>query len=390
MGGGAKQILWAQCEKCEKWRKLPTGTVVDKGKPWFCWMSPDRRRNQCTVPEESYSDEDSPESSSGEESQPPAKKQKTSTKGKGAASNKGSVSSEARNGFHHGLSRQEHKPNKTLKHPSANGLRRPHDLLPGPSPLSRSSGGAPFAGKPPLPVPPLSKGRPAGLEGDKGQQPPAPQVAPKVARGIAKAKKGFFGCQKLLGAGGQWSIAKGRGRTITPAPQWMWEAITTFAPNCAPIAVEGADLHSACRYFEMTPPNGKQQAQRAALLGRLALTLGSAVASTECSRIPGVEDQVFSGPAPPKNPSGLRQAVPPGAQATFGPPAGNLSSGSFAMSGSPVGSGALPPATSGLTAEAPTRLCPWVMPPVPIEVLSMGLPSNWERPLQYIIRENPE
>lgn len=79
-----------------------------------------------------------------------------------------------------------------------------------------------------------------------------PPAAPaKGARGFAKAKKGYIGFQKLLGSGGVWSIAKGRGRTVTAPPHWMWESLATFAPHCATLAVEGADLYSASKYFEV-------------------------------------------------------------------------------------------------------------------------------------------
>lgn len=26
--------VWAQCDKCNKWRRLPPGTVVDETMPW--------------------------------------------------------------------------------------------------------------------------------------------------------------------------------------------------------------------------------------------------------------------------------------------------------------------------------------------------------------------
>jgi CW-type Zinc Finger len=31
----AEEILWAQCDSCQKWRKLPFGTVVIENAPWY-------------------------------------------------------------------------------------------------------------------------------------------------------------------------------------------------------------------------------------------------------------------------------------------------------------------------------------------------------------------
>lgn len=27
--------LWAQCEHCNKWRRLPSGTIIDNEAPWL-------------------------------------------------------------------------------------------------------------------------------------------------------------------------------------------------------------------------------------------------------------------------------------------------------------------------------------------------------------------
>uniref|UniRef100_A0A061QW72 CW-type domain-containing protein n=1 Tax=Tetraselmis sp. GSL018 TaxID=582737 RepID=A0A061QW72_9CHLO len=51
--------IWAQCELCNKWRRLPPGSVVQEDEPWFCSMNMDRQRNRCEVPEEAYSDDES-------------------------------------------------------------------------------------------------------------------------------------------------------------------------------------------------------------------------------------------------------------------------------------------------------------------------------------------
>ncbi|KAL6774112.1 MOT13 [Auxenochlorella protothecoides x Auxenochlorella symbiontica] len=47
---------WAQCENanCQKWRRLPPGTVVDENAPWYCYMNPDAQRNSCSADEAEY------------------------------------------------------------------------------------------------------------------------------------------------------------------------------------------------------------------------------------------------------------------------------------------------------------------------------------------------
>ena len=49
-----QKAIWAQCENpnCEKWRKLPPGTVVSENEPWYCYMNPDSERNTCSASEE--------------------------------------------------------------------------------------------------------------------------------------------------------------------------------------------------------------------------------------------------------------------------------------------------------------------------------------------------
>ncbi|XP_046363839.2 MORC family CW-type zinc finger protein 3-like [Haliotis rufescens] len=51
--GNLPDWLWAQCENCLKWRRLPDG-VRQTGLPdrWFCHMNPDASHNRCDVEEE--------------------------------------------------------------------------------------------------------------------------------------------------------------------------------------------------------------------------------------------------------------------------------------------------------------------------------------------------
>eukprot|EP00899_Mesostigma_viride_P015234 jgi/Mesvir1/23711/Mv18658-RA.2 len=52
-GGGADAAVWAQCEDCDKWRRLLPGAAPPTEKePWFCWMNADTRHADCKVPEE--------------------------------------------------------------------------------------------------------------------------------------------------------------------------------------------------------------------------------------------------------------------------------------------------------------------------------------------------
>ena len=46
---------WAQCDRCEKWRRLPDGPEYEAATlptQWFCHMNPNPRRNSCEAPEE--------------------------------------------------------------------------------------------------------------------------------------------------------------------------------------------------------------------------------------------------------------------------------------------------------------------------------------------------
>ena len=37
---GTEEFSWVQCDDCEKWRRLPKGYAVDEGAPWTCSMHP--------------------------------------------------------------------------------------------------------------------------------------------------------------------------------------------------------------------------------------------------------------------------------------------------------------------------------------------------------------
>ncbi|XP_064598348.1 MORC family CW-type zinc finger protein 3-like isoform X2 [Liolophura sinensis] len=61
MGPGSRppDWLWAQCDKCLKWRRMPpTIREGELPKKWFCHMNLDATHNRCDIPEEAEDDED--------------------------------------------------------------------------------------------------------------------------------------------------------------------------------------------------------------------------------------------------------------------------------------------------------------------------------------------
>ena len=73
---------------------------------------------------------------------------------------------------------------------------------------------------------------------------------PRYRKG-AKAHKAQQGFDKILAGGGEWEIVKGRGRAITPAPAYIWDALANYAPLAAELAACAANATSAARYFEV-------------------------------------------------------------------------------------------------------------------------------------------
>ena len=50
---GGDEAVWVQCEKCEKWRRLPVGcSAPDEETPWYCEMNGDETRNHCDADED--------------------------------------------------------------------------------------------------------------------------------------------------------------------------------------------------------------------------------------------------------------------------------------------------------------------------------------------------
>ena len=52
--------IWVQCEACSKWRSLPPGTSIDKGR-WECAMNMLLTHNRCDAPEEQLQEDEEEE-----------------------------------------------------------------------------------------------------------------------------------------------------------------------------------------------------------------------------------------------------------------------------------------------------------------------------------------
>jgi hypothetical protein len=50
----AADMVWAQCDKCAKWRLLPPDTDSDKlPSRWYCYMNPEIEYSSCAAREQS-------------------------------------------------------------------------------------------------------------------------------------------------------------------------------------------------------------------------------------------------------------------------------------------------------------------------------------------------
>ena len=61
--------------------------------------------------------------------------------------------------------------------------------------------------------------------------------------------------EKLLAGGGEWEVSKGRGKTVTPSPGFLWEALWAYHPQSAHMAADAVDAASAAHYFEVRRPS---------------------------------------------------------------------------------------------------------------------------------------
>ncbi|KAL8578786.1 hypothetical protein ACOMHN_045774 [Nucella lapillus] len=84
---------WVQCERCNKWRRLPAFADVSQlSKAWCCYMNPDQSRNRCEFDEEETTTEyDIPGTNRGSHG-PRTPKAMRGGKGRGKGSKNGALS----------------------------------------------------------------------------------------------------------------------------------------------------------------------------------------------------------------------------------------------------------------------------------------------------------
>lgn len=335
----AQEDVWAQCDNpnCQKWRRLPPGTVIDEDTPWYCYMNPDEEKAACEAPEESYKLDVEIDPGFGEaEYKAPSSSRHVPNKSKSRShadrskaaskslrqtswptahrSNSGSSSQGTKRAesaldppFEAQRTRLgsssssrlypqaeanvhdlDYKPKANrdgdahaseLHGSSLGGVR--HSLRPKrpPSlPLKEES--------PPPPGPPRHQSRQGGSRPPSGQNAAAQAAAMRPTQKARKQHKGF---EKLLALGGLWEIVKGKGKAITPPPFWVWEGLATHTPAAAELAAQAADVASAARYFEGGNfPSGAAQAAEAAALKRQAMTAAAMLGLDVTSQIPDV------------------------------------------------------------------------------------------------------
>ncbi|KAK9815889.1 hypothetical protein WJX72_011499 [[Myrmecia] bisecta] len=314
--------VWCQCDQCEKWRKLPPATTVDENAPWYCYMNPDERRNECSDSEESYdaaTEQQVFDDSSGDEQVLSPRQQQQQRGGRGhgrkgkgkrgrppvpksggrlangsgnwTPGGKGSGKAVRwENGAQEGG--QYKRGAAAMESPEyQTGAKRQRTGAPPSGPASRLGAGPSRLG-------PSGSGQ-APLDGmagqyggygikpeDQGPQQLSPQGSLRKLRGVNKAKKAHTGFEKIMGSGGIWEIVKGRGRAVTAPPQWIWEGLATYAPQAAELACQAADVASAAKYFETAvEPANLEQAKQAAVTSRIALATAAAIAAATTARI---------------------------------------------------------------------------------------------------------
>lgn len=345
-----QEDVWAQCDNpnCQKWRRLPPGTVIDENTPWYCYMNPDEENAACEAPEESYRLDvelepgyDEPEYKTASASRHSAGKSKSRSyadKGK-SSSRSNQYSSQLWQGAsrtHSGGSSQgtkrradsdprldpSHDSKRACLGPSVrsaetNGHSSPgkHEPEAGSAPdLQGTSSGAlrhslrprrppsyPLKEESPPPPGPSRLHQGGARHSQGSSRPPSGQsqrAQAAAARPTQKARKQHKGFEKLLALGGLWEIVKGKGKAITPAPFWVWEGLATHSPAAAELAAQAADVASAARYFEAGNfPSGGAQAAESAALKRQAMTAAAVLGLDATSQIPDVIAPAPSKPA---------------------------------------------------------------------------------------------
>ncbi|KAA6423969.1 MAG: Zinc finger CW-type PWWP domain 2 [Trebouxia sp. A1-2] len=345
-----QEDVWAQCDNpnCQKWRRLPPGTVIDENTPWYCYMNPDEENAACEAPEESYRldvelepgyDEPRAQDCTSKHDILLARAKAGAMLNKGKSSSRSNqYSSQLWQGAprtHSGGNSQgtKRRPDSdarldstydskrarlgtSAKSAEANGHSSPgkHEADAGTAPdlQGTSSGGLrhslrprrppsyPLKEESPPPPGPSRQHQGSIRHGQGSSRPPSGQsqrAQAAAARPTQKARKQHKGFEKLLALGGLWEIVKGKGKAITPAPFWVWEGLATHTPAAAELAAQAADVASAARYFEGGNfPSGAAQAAESAALKRQAMTAAAVLGLDATSQIP---DVIAAGPSKP-------------------------------------------------------------------------------------------
>ncbi|KAL0028795.1 hypothetical protein WJX79_008323 [Trebouxia sp. C0005] len=281
-----QEDVWAQCDNpnCQKWRRLPPGTVIDENTPWYCYMNPDEENAACEAPrrldvelEPGY---DEPEHKTAPASRHSAGKSKSRSyadKGK-SSSRSNQYSSQLWQGAprtHSGGNSQgtKRRPDSDARLDSTYDSKRARHLIRGIEAFSppQATPFIPLKEESPPPPGPSRQHQGSIRHGQGSSRPPSGQsqrAQAAAARPTQKARKQHKGFEKLLALGGLWEIVKGKGKAITPAPFWVWEGLATHTPAAAELAAQAADVASAARYFEGGNfPSGAAQAAECHVFG---------------------------------------------------------------------------------------------------------------------------
>ncbi|KAK9800263.1 hypothetical protein WJX73_009835 [Symbiochloris irregularis] len=234
----ASVFVWAQCDNagCQKWRKLPPNTKIEEDVPWFCYMNPDPEKDTCSAPEEGWNveAEEGHDAISGlgeASSQVPSSSRATGSASRAKAAADPARAEQRRAGLQ---GHQEQPAHAT--HPMLQGKRQRTGLRYQDLEAQEAS---------------LAVEHPhSDAAGDLGGLGSEPKLRVNRFRRGQKAHKAQQGFDKLLAGGGEWEIVKGRGRAITPAPAYIWDALANYAPLAAEIAAAASNAASAAKYFE--------------------------------------------------------------------------------------------------------------------------------------------
>mmetsp|Transcript_39573 Transcript_39573/g.112231 ORF Transcript_39573/g.112231 Transcript_39573/m.112231 type:complete len:360 (+) Transcript_39573:788-1867(+) len=214
-----EEDVWAQCEICNKWRRLPPGSVVEEETPWYCHMNGDKARNRCDIAEEEYSDtEYVEEASDGNRS---LQASKASRKKRGAVGNGGG------------------------KPPTGLGKQQ------------------------------LPSGKGKGKQHVKGSTQPVrhpSSLGPTVLRQHHKT------LSVALGNSSKWPAGPSTGQTASRITLDLWRSMHAIAPEASNAAAAATNASTSAGYFKDRSPEGAKLASQAEHLSWAAVLGGTAVA----------------------------------------------------------------------------------------------------------------